>query len=277
MLEHAQTLAGSSSMFNFKTFFLMAVINSLAIGNGVKSAGNITYRRTRGRTIASQRITENKSNTAAQQAQRGKFKVMTQFASLIAAYIGLAYDKTKYGSQRNNFIKLNKETLPDVNATQLLNVQKGTSPLGTFLLDALNINGAHDASCISIYSYGSAGAWIVSPSGSQVTKSNAYSIVEVSNGQKLDATKLQIAWTTIKDNAVTTGITSFDETGQPADNDGFTSVLDISLEGIAAGMFDKVKLSVSVEASSTTCAAMFAVIYDGKIVTSRYCIGQKSA
>lgn len=255
----------------------MAVINSLAIGNGVKSAGNITYRRTRGRTIASQRITENKSNTAAQQAQRGKFKVMTQFASLIAAYIGLAYDKTKYGSQRNNFIKLNKETLPDVNATQLLNVQKGTSPLGTFLLNALNINGAHDASCISIYSYGSAGAWIVSPSGSQVTKSNAYSKVEVSNGQKLDATKLQIAWTTIKDNAVTTGITSFDEIGQPVDNDGFISVLDISLEGIAAGMFDKVKLSVSEEASSTTCAAMFAVIYDGKIVTSRYCIGQKSA
>lgn len=255
----------------------MAVINSLAIGSGVKSAGNITYRRTRGRTIASQRITKNKSNTAAQQAQRGKFKVMTQFASLIASYIGLAYDKTKYGSQRNNFIKLNKETLPGVNATQLLNVQKGTSPLGTFLLEALNINGTHDASCISIYSYGSAGAWIVSPSGSQLAKSNAYPTVEVSNGQKLDVTKLQIAWTTIKANAVTTGITSFNEEGQPEDNDGFMPVLDIALVGIAAGMFDKVKLSVSDAAASTACAAMFAVIYDGKIVTSRYCIGQKSA
>lgn len=264
-------------MFNFKTFFIMAVINSLAIGNGVKSAGNITYRRTRGRTIASQRITENKSNTAAQQAQRGKFKVMTQFASLMSAFIDKAFDKTKYGSQRNNFIKQNKETLPDVNPTQLLNVQKGTTPLGTFFLDSLNITSAHDASCISVYSYGSAGSWIVAPSGTQVTKSNAYSQIDVSNGEQLETAKLKLVWMTITNTEVLTGVTTFDETGQPADNDVFTNVLDVELVGASAGYFNSVKLSVSEMAASTECAALFAVVYDGKIVTSRYCIGQKSA
>lgn len=251
----------------------MAVINSLAIGSGVKSAGNITYRRSRGRTIASQRITKNKSNTAAQQAQRGKFKVMTQFASLMSAYIDKAFDKTKYGSQRNNFIKQNKETLPDVNPTQLLNVQKGTAPLSTFFLDSLNITGGHDASCISVYSYGSAGSWIVAPSGTHVAKSNAYSQIEVSNGEQLEIAKLKLVWMAINGAEVLTGVTTFDGSGQPVDNDGFLKVFTVLLVGASAGHFDSVRLSIS-ETALKTCAALFAVVYDGKIVTSRYCIGQ---
>lgn len=254
----------------------MAVINSLAIGNGVKSAGNITYRRSRGRTIASHRITENKSNTAAQQAQRGKFKAMTQFASLMSAFIDKAFDKTKYGSQRNNFIKQNKETLPDVNPMQLLNVQKGTAPLGTFLLNSLNITSAHDASCISVYSYGSAGSWIVAPSGKQIDKSNAYSQINVSNGEQLETAKLKLVWMTIMNTEVLTGVTTFNETGQPADNDDYINVLDVKLVGVSAGYFNSVKLTTSEMAANKECAALFAVVYDGKIVTSRYCIGQKS-
>lgn len=255
----------------------MAVINSLAIGAGVKSAGNITYRRTRGRTIASQRITENKSNTAAQQAQRGKFKVMTQFAALMSAYIDMAYSKTKYGSARNQFITQNKMTLPDINAGKLLEVQQGKTPLGTFFLDTFNINGLHDASCVGVCSYGDAGGWIVSAGGTQVQKSNAYSEIELSNGATLDTSKLKLAWMTATDTEVLTGLSTFDEMGQPADNDKFTDVLGVECVGISNGSFTSLKLSVSEMAASKSCLAVVAVIYDGKIITSRYCIGQKSA
>lgn len=255
----------------------MAVINSLAIGAGVKSAGNITYRRTRGRTIASQRITENKSNTAAQQAQRGKFKVMTQFAALMSAYIDMAYSKTKYGSARNQFVTQNKMTLPDINAGKLLEVQQGKTPLGTFFLDTFNINGLHDASCVGVCSYGDAGGWIVSPSGTQVPKSNAYSNLSISNGETLDVTKLKLAWLVVTDSSFNTGLTTFDDMGLPATGDGIATVVSTELADFSEGSFSAINLSVADTQDGKNCLGVVAVIYDGKIVTSRYCIGQKSA
>lgn len=86
----------------------MAIINSLAIGKSVKSAGNLTYKTVRGRTIASQRITQNKSNTAAQQEQRSHFGGVATSMKLIQQYIGTCYEKSKYGSSRNAFFKMNK-------------------------------------------------------------------------------------------------------------------------------------------------------------------------
>ena len=255
----------------------MAVINSLAIGAGVKSSGNITYRRTRGRTIASQRITENKSNTAAQQAQRGKFKVMTQFAALMSAYIDMAYSKTKYGSARNQFITQNKMTLPDINAGKLLEVQQGKTPLGTFFLDTFNINGLHDASCVGICSYGDAGGWIVSPSGTQVPKSNAYPNISISNGESIDVSKLKLAWLAVTDSSVKTGLAEFGDMGIPTKGDGILSVVNVELADFADGMCSGINLSVADAQDGTNCLGVVAVIYDGKIVTSRYCIGQKSA
>lgn len=86
----------------------MAIINSLGIGKSVKSVGNLTYKVVRGRTIASQRITTNKSNTALQGNQRIAFGKVSQAMQLCSAYINTAYEKSKYGSARNNFQKLNK-------------------------------------------------------------------------------------------------------------------------------------------------------------------------
>lgn len=86
----------------------MAIINSLAIGKSVKSAGNLTYKTVRGRTIASQRITQNKSNTAAQQIQRSKFGMVAKSIKLIQQYIDVCYEKSKYGSSRNAFFRMNK-------------------------------------------------------------------------------------------------------------------------------------------------------------------------
>lgn len=89
----------------------MAIINSLAIGAAVKSAGNLTYKRTRGRTIASQRITQNTSKSSAQTSQRDVFAMQARMAKSIAAWIDLSFPKTKYGSQRNNFISSAKSAL----------------------------------------------------------------------------------------------------------------------------------------------------------------------
>lgn len=85
----------------------MAIINSLAIGKSVKSAGNLTYKTVRGRTIASQRITSNKSNTAAQAAQRYSFGNGSKAIKLLQQYVDACYEKSKYGSSRNAFFKSN--------------------------------------------------------------------------------------------------------------------------------------------------------------------------
>lgn len=86
----------------------MAIVNSLAIGKSYKSAGNLTYKTVRGRTIASQRITQNTSNTAAQGAQRSRFGATAQCMQLFLPYVNNFFEKTKYGSARNQYVKMNK-------------------------------------------------------------------------------------------------------------------------------------------------------------------------
>lgn len=86
----------------------MAIINSLAIGRSVKSAGNLTYKTVRGRTIASQRITSNKSNTVSQQNQRERFSKVARSIKLVQQYVNTCYEKSKFGSSRNAFFKTNK-------------------------------------------------------------------------------------------------------------------------------------------------------------------------
>lgn len=104
----------------------MAIINSLAIGKSVKSAGNLTYKTVRGRTIASQRITTNKSNTMAQSIQRSHFGVCARAAQLIQVFINSCYEKSKYGSARNAFMRINKY----YDAFSLIpEVQEGAIPL----------------------------------------------------------------------------------------------------------------------------------------------------
>lgn len=89
----------------------MAIIQSTAIGNGKKSAGVLTYRRQRGRTIASQRILTNGSKTVKQVAQRTAFALASKAIAIAAPLVDVTFVKSKYGSARNNFFKLNKEAL----------------------------------------------------------------------------------------------------------------------------------------------------------------------
>lgn len=80
---------------------LMAIINSLGVGRGKKSAGELTFRYTRGRTIASRRITSNSSKTIPQVRQRRLFGQVTRGIKTLAQFVDFAYNKTKYGSKRN--------------------------------------------------------------------------------------------------------------------------------------------------------------------------------
>lgn len=106
MLRSTQPDAVRHSMFHL-ICCIMAIVNSLAIGKSVKSAGNLTYKTVRGRTIASQRITSNKSNTPLQQAQRSLFTQVSQSVQFLSPWIDKCYEKSKYGSARNNFMKTN--------------------------------------------------------------------------------------------------------------------------------------------------------------------------
>lgn len=112
----------------------MAIINSLAIGKSVKSAGNLTYKTVRGRTIASQRITQNKSNTPFQQNQRQRFAKISTSMKLIQQYIDICFEKSKYGSSRNAFFSLNKRfTLGGL----VGEISEGIEPLSRGMLSAL--------------------------------------------------------------------------------------------------------------------------------------------
>lgn len=117
----------------------MAVINSLAIGKSRKSAGNLTYKTVRGRTIASQRITENKSNSPAQGIQRGRFGTTAQCIQLFLPYVNNFFEKTRFGSSRNQYVKVNKY----VNLQGLYGeVKEGIVPLSEAFLTLFDRNTA---------------------------------------------------------------------------------------------------------------------------------------
>ena len=145
----------------------MAVVRSLGIGEGRKSAGMLTYRNVRGRTIASRRVITNPSNTAAQAAQRSKFGDAAKWMMFILAYIKSGFERSKFGSARNNYLKSN----PNLSAwggIQLLpEVQEGVVSIGEALITS-NIGlpgGAVVHPGIKYVARGTAGGVIVSSQG----------------------------------------------------------------------------------------------------------------
>lgn len=125
----------------------MAIINSLAIGKSVKSAGNLTYKTVRGRTIASQRITQNKSNTPFQQNQRQRFAKVSESMKLLQQYIDGCYEKSKYGSSRNAFFSTNKRfTLGNL----VGEIVEGIEPLSRGMLSALTETPVKQLSLLSL-------------------------------------------------------------------------------------------------------------------------------
>lgn len=135
----------------------MAVINSLAIGKARKSAGNLTYKVVRGRTIASQKITENKSNTIKQSSQRNSFAVKSKSMKLIQAYIDNCYEKTKYGSARNRFARVNNKfnlggVFPEISEGAIPLAEGFLMSLSVHPDDTVDINYVSDGSLSCIVS-----------------------------------------------------------------------------------------------------------------------------
>ena len=95
----------------------MAIINSLGVGRGKKSAGNLTYRTVRGRCIASQKQEKRGPVKGAYSIAQATFSLVSTFMRAHAADIDVSFDKTAYGSARNNFYKTNKSALAAALAT----------------------------------------------------------------------------------------------------------------------------------------------------------------
>lgn len=110
----------------------MAVVRSLGVGEGRKSAGMLTYRTVRGRTIASQRIVTNTSNTPKQAVQRSYFGSANRAMLYLLGWISVGFEKSKYGSERNNFLKTNKYL--DLWAETLTELETGSLSVFDFML-----------------------------------------------------------------------------------------------------------------------------------------------
>lgn len=92
----------------------MAIINSMGVGRSRKSMGNVTYRTVRGRTIGSQKRGANvvtRAPNAVQEQSRALFRAISMYISLHRADVNASFDKTRYGSQGNYFMKLNKQAI----------------------------------------------------------------------------------------------------------------------------------------------------------------------
>lgn len=139
---------------------LMAVINSVGVGRGSKSVGEFTYRYTRGRTIASRRITKNTSKTPAQVGRRGAFGSFVWMFSPYKWFFSDGYEKTKHGSSFNQFVHVNRELLGK--SPYNSEVNKKLIPNGARLYSLLNAILDKSSPHLKYATYGSLGASVLS-------------------------------------------------------------------------------------------------------------------
>lgn len=139
---------------------LMAVINSVGVGRGSKSVGEFTYRYTRGRTIASRRITKNTSKTPAQVGRRGAFGSFVWMFSPYKWFFSDGYEKTKHGSSFNQFVHVNRELLGK--SPYNSEVSKKLIPNGARLYSLLNAILDKSSPHLKYATFGSLGASVLS-------------------------------------------------------------------------------------------------------------------
>lgn len=89
----------------------MGLDKTMGIGISRKSTGDATFRTVHGRVIVSKRIRENKSKSTKQVSQRSAFGSLGHFAKINAAWIDRHFDPAKYGTSRNQFMKLNRRSI----------------------------------------------------------------------------------------------------------------------------------------------------------------------
>jgi len=89
----------------------MAITRAIGVGKSTGSVGDWTYRVLRGRTISSQK--RGKADTRALTLTRAQaiFGMISMFMEKYSTDIQVSFNKSKYGSQRNYFFRINKRAL----------------------------------------------------------------------------------------------------------------------------------------------------------------------
>lgn len=87
----------------------MAIISSVALGKVQKSVGNVTFQHYYGKTVAKQKIVRNPNYVPStkQKEQRDRMYYAFKFANAWAGLADMLFVRSKWGTKRNNFLKLN--------------------------------------------------------------------------------------------------------------------------------------------------------------------------
>lgn len=106
----------------------MAIIRSIAVGKAKKSAGNVTFRTVRGRTIMSEKVGERTTTRGPRlTVYEARFKLISMYIGMHRSSINVSFNKTKYGSQGNYFYKVNKAAL-EAAVAALVNDAESATP-----------------------------------------------------------------------------------------------------------------------------------------------------
>src|SRR5574344_76094 len=87
----------------------MAIISSVALGKVQKSVGNVTFQHYYGKTVAKQKIVRNPNYVPStkQKEQRDRMYYAFKFANAWDGLADMLFVRSKWGTKRNNFLKLN--------------------------------------------------------------------------------------------------------------------------------------------------------------------------
>lgn len=116
----------------------MAIISSVALGKVQKSVGNVTFQHYYGKTVAKQKIVRNPSYvpSAKQKEQRDRMYYAFKFTNAWAGLTDMLFVRSKWGTKRNNFLKLNFPAIAEYvkNNETLVLPQPGFNVLNLHLL-----------------------------------------------------------------------------------------------------------------------------------------------
>lgn len=161
----------------------MAIIRSVAIGKARKSIGNVTMRTVRGRTIASEKVGERpitRGPSGAQLEREQGFGLISRFAKMHSPSIGVSFTRTKYGSPRNAFMKVNYDVLFNVMIELIGTAENANNITDAEIEDAVtNYAASNPGEIVRIKLQGQPtvylnGAWASVPDPAPVEPGNQY-------------------------------------------------------------------------------------------------------
>lgn len=127
----------------------MAIIRAIGVGSSKKSMGNVTYRVVRGRTIGSLKSAGSSlPPTGLQQNRRITFRLIQEFIRAHKSDIDVSFNRTKYGSSRNFFMKVNYAALANALSLLVINEMNGQMASLTDIEDAVTAYATENPTAI---------------------------------------------------------------------------------------------------------------------------------